>query len=69
MKKENVEIQKLAYLVPLCATFARVANIVDKLPELPSDDTPLREFIPGIWPTIGDVRRIRDELKRLGWKG
>jgi len=50
--------------------FARIANIVDALPpaHYQSDATPLIKVMPGTWPTVGDARRLRDELVRLGWK-
>jgi hypothetical protein len=53
----------------VCDTFARAANIIDgaRGSDL-SDETPLRELLPGIWPTIGDLRRLRNEMVKLGWK-
>jgi len=37
--------------------FARVALILDKLPSGRLDDSrPLREVMPGGWPTVGDAR-------------
>lgn len=40
------------------APFRRVLSLIDGLPERfkPSDDTPLREAMPGGWPTIGEFR-------------
>lgn len=55
-------------LIEAAAPFVRVANIVDALPEWTEEHLPLRGFMPGIWPTVGDIRRLRDELVRLGWK-
>lgn len=54
-------------LFDLCDPLARVANIVDALPNRKPDDLPLRECLPGIWPTLGDIRKIRDEMVRRGW--
>lgn len=31
------------------------------------DEQPLREVVPGIWPTIGDVRRLHEAAIALGW--
>lgn len=41
-------------------TFSRVLAIHDALPERfkPSDATPLREILPGIWPTVADLRAL-----------
>jgi hypothetical protein len=41
-------------------TFSRVLAIHDALPERfkPSDATPLREILPGIWPTVADLRSL-----------
>jgi len=56
-------------LLKLCDPFGRVANIIDSLPSrLDNDETPLRELLPGIWPTLGDLRRLRDEMKKQGWR-
>lgn len=57
-------------LFELAGRFARIANIIDALPtaHYQPDDLPLIEAMPGSWPTVGDVRRLRDELVRLGWK-
>ncbi len=49
-------------------TFCRAANILDALPDRQSDDVPLREVLPGIWPTVGDLRQLRDVMKAYGWK-
>jgi hypothetical protein len=40
------------------ARLCRVLNIVDALPEPPSDATPLRNVLPGGWPTLGDLRLL-----------
>lgn len=50
--------------------FARIANLIDVLPaaKMIRDDEPVRGYVPGAWPTVGDARRLRDELVRLGWK-
>lgn len=49
-------------------TFARVANIIDALPYGQKDSEPLRNVLPGLWPTVGDVRKLRDFLKANGWQ-
>lgn len=40
--------------------FTRVLALIDALPAefRPSDDTPLREAMPGGWPTIGEFRKL-----------
>lgn len=52
--------------------FARVANIIDAEPPAGinrfPDDTPLRNVIPGAWPTVGDLRKLRDALVAAGWR-
>lgn len=37
--------------------FIRAANILEPLGL--SDDKPLRECLPGVWPTVGDLRKAR----------
>lgn len=53
-------------LFDACDPFARVANIVDALPSVPGD-TPIRDVLPGAWPTVHDLRKLRDEMRALGW--
>lgn len=49
----------------VCAPFVRLANVMDALPGKRIDDeTPLRDLVPGRWPTLGDVRRLRDFVNR-----
>lgn len=50
-----------------CDPFARAANIIDGAQPDLRDDHPLRELLPGIWPTIGDLRRLRDAMVEKGW--
>lgn len=40
--------------------FSRVLAIHDALPAdwRPSDETPLRDILPGIWPTVSDLRML-----------
>lgn len=54
-------------LFDLCDPFARAANIIDGAGTA-TDNTPLRDVLPGIWPTVGDLRRLRDEMVAKGWK-
>lgn len=64
MKSEHV-----AALITAAAPFARVANVLDALGTIsPTADCPLRDVMPAAWPTVGDARKLRDELVRLGWK-
>ena len=50
------------------ARVLRMLNIVDALPpgHLPNDDTPLREVLPGAWPTLGDLRGLAAFVQRHG---
>ena len=45
--------------------FVSVANIIDALPDSHhvSDATPLRDVLPGVWPTVGELRKLRDALE------
>jgi hypothetical protein len=43
------------------ARICRVVNVVGALPNPPPDGTPLRDVLPGGWPTIGDLRRVAEE--------
>ncbi len=47
-------------------TFARIANIVERL-NLP-DDEPLRNICPGTWPTLQDCRAARAALAQTEGK-
>lgn len=38
--------------------FVRVLNIINALPRSVDDDEPLRNHLPGVWPTIGDLRKL-----------
>jgi hypothetical protein len=52
-------------LFDACDTFARAANILEGLAL--DSETPLREVLPGIWPTVGELGKLRDEMVALGW--
>ncbi len=56
---------KVRALLKAADSIIRVALITDPL-GLP-DDRPLREIVPGVWPELGDVRRLRDAAIALGW--
>lgn len=47
------------------APFSRVLAIIDGLPPRfkPADNTPLREAMPGGWPTIGEFRVFMASLQ------
>jgi hypothetical protein len=38
--------------------FIRLLNVIDALPQPPDDVTPLRDIMPGVWPTLGDLRAL-----------
>lgn len=44
--------------------FERVASIIEPLNI--SDEKPLRDVIPGVWPTIGDLRRLLHAARTAG---
>lgn len=47
------------------APFRRVLSLIDGLPPTfkPSDETPLREAMPGGWPTIGEFRSFLNSIQ------
>jgi hypothetical protein len=55
------------------ARLCRVVNVVDALPRdfggRPTDDTPLRDVLPGAWPTLGDLRKLADKHFKKSKKG
>lgn len=57
--------KKQQALFDACDTFARAANIIE--PFALDSETPLREHLPGIWPTVGDIGKLRDAMVALGW--
>ena len=38
--------------------FGNLLDVIDALPIKKPDDTPLRDLMPGAWPTLGDLRRL-----------
>ena len=47
--------------------FRSLLAILEALPNRLPDDTPLRDVMPGVWPTVGDLRQLikeRDALSR-----
>jgi hypothetical protein len=52
MHRPATSKEKLAAADP----FIRVLKIIDALPRGPSDDRPLQELIPAVWPTLGELR-------------
>lgn len=55
-------------LLKTAEPFARVANIIDALPDRAHDRESLRNHMPAVWPTVGDVRRLRDAAVAAGWR-
>jgi len=43
--------------------FISLLNVIEALPTKPRDDEPLADYIPGVWPTIGDLRQLCKRLK------
>lgn len=56
-------------LLEACKAFAAAANVIDALPTRIDDTRPLRDVLPGAWPTVGDLRLIRDHLVASGFGG
>lgn len=44
--------------------FRSLLGILEALPNRLSDDRPLREVMPGAWPTMGDLRRLISEIDK-----
>ena len=38
--------------------FENLLKIIDALPEKKLDNIPLRDLMPRIWPTLGDLRKL-----------
>lgn len=60
--------EHVATLIEAAAPFARVAVFIDRLPDRRDDLDSFRHYCSEAWPTVGDVRKLRNELVRLGWK-
>lgn len=45
-------------------TFKRLCKVIDALPERLPDELPLRDAMPGVWPTVGDLRKLVEQLKQ-----
>lgn len=43
--------------------FKRLLAILEALPNKLPDDEPLRDVIPGLWPTVGDLRKLVNSSK------
>ncbi len=50
-------------------TFARVWRMMRGLPPhlLPGAVAPLKDHLPGVWPTVGDCKRANDVLEAYGY--
>lgn len=44
--------------------FKSLCRVIDALPDRIPDDRPLRDAMPGIWPTVGDLRKLCAELEK-----
>lgn len=48
------------------ATFLSLRKVIDALPPPAiSDETPLRDVMPGVWPTVGDLRMLCGEMEAV----
>ncbi len=43
-------------------TFKSLCKVIDALPDRLPAETPLRDAMPGTWPTVGDLRRLILEI-------
>ena len=55
MKTVEVKVEELKLAVD---PFRRVLNIIDAHPIKFLNDVPLRDLLPGEWPTLGDLRKL-----------
>ncbi len=49
-------------------SFINLANIIEALPRHVRDDEALRDHLPGLWPTVGDLRSLVKQLQEEGWQ-
>ena len=47
-------------LLAAAEPFRRALEIIDALPPgfRPADNSALREYLPGVWPTVGELRKL-----------
>ncbi len=46
-------------------SFRSLLDVLDALPERLPDETPLADVIPGVWPTVGDLRQLMRDVAEL----
>lgn len=46
-------------------TFQSLCRVLEALPTRLPDETPLRDVIPGVWPTVGDLRKLCGEMEAV----
>ena len=48
--------------------FRRALAVLDALPGIPHrfDNQPLRDYLPGVWPTVADLRALVDAANAGG---
>lgn len=50
--------------------FIRLLRTIESLPRPVPNEMPLRDYIPGVWPTVGDLRALCGEIEDRGrWFG
>lgn len=47
------------------ATFQSLCKVLDALPTRLPDETSLRDVMPGVWPTVGDLRKLCGEMEAV----
>jgi hypothetical protein len=55
----------MADLLPGHDAFHRLGNVLDALPTRLDDGRPLRDVMPGAWPTVGDLRKLCAEFETV----
>ena len=63
--REEITEMTLKPIVAAADPFIRIVAIADGLPpHLTTDDCPLARHIPGVWPTLGELRKLVAEIRK-----
>lgn len=62
-RRKQEDERRKQEIFPGHAAFERLGRVIDALPERLPDDVPLRDAMPGAWPTVGDLRKMREEFE------
>lgn len=62
---EAVAYERLRVLIEACRPFVSAHNVaLDPRLNIP-DDAGLRDVLPGVWPTAGDLRRLAEAIRNV----